>query len=158
MGATSALKKVVRSLVTPIAESRRGFSCTQHNHARRTNPESRPTKAELTLISGRPGPTRVPTPPAPAGQEQWPGSGTRQPLPPPSPVCNRVQRGNRGIQKVTLCWDRGYSRGPPVIGCNGVIGVSKKSHWDRGYIAGVSIPEKLKTTRLPRYNSHRRKL
>ena len=130
------LGKFDRFLVTPIAESRRDFSCTQHNHARRTNPESRPTKAELTLISGRLGPTRVPTPPAPAGQEQWPGSGTRQPLPPPSPVCNRVQRGNRGIQKVTLI-------------C-----------WDRGYIAGVSIPEKLKTTRLSRYNinSHRRKI
>ena len=27
------------------------------------------------------------------------------------PPLQRVQRGNRGIQKVTLCWDRGYSRG-----------------------------------------------
>ena len=47
---------------------RRVFSCTQDNHGGRTNPDSRPTKAELTLISGRLGPMRVPTPPGQAGK------------------------------------------------------------------------------------------
>ena len=59
---------VSQVLGDPDRRERRVFSCTQDNHGGRTNPDSRPTKAELTLISGRLGPMRVPTPPGQAGK------------------------------------------------------------------------------------------